>query len=116
MSQSALGLSLAVDRAGRPAAGPQCAFKPRRRLLRRHGFRLRLQKFDQQAIGALALAFKIRPMSDCSDVEPRDVRFQFRDLCSERGGFVCAATATWPWRMPYLGEIDADQGLAVLRD
>ena len=49
MSQSALLLVLLIGRTGKPAAGPQRALKPRRRLLGRHGFRLCLQELDQQA-------------------------------------------------------------------
>jgi len=61
MSQSACGLSVAVDRAAGSATGPQSrhlTFKPCRGLLGCHRLCSRLQQLNRHAIGALALALK----------------------------------------------------------
>ena len=77
MSQSACGLSVVVDRAASSATGPQnrhLAFKPCRRLLGRRSLGSRLQQLIHQAIGALALALEICPVTGCPCFEQRDLR------------------------------------------
>ncbi|MBV8699446.1 MAG: hypothetical protein JO052_16545 [Bradyrhizobium sp.] len=115
MSEPALRLSGTFDRAGKPAAGPQRTVEPCRGLLGRRGFGIRLQELDEQPIGALALAFEIGTVAGGGELEPRDVGCQLRDFLPQRGGFVGRATVTRPWRMPYFGEINTHQGLAVVR-
>ena len=115
MSQSACGLSLA---AGRSVTGPQSrhlAFKPRRRFLGRHGLGSRLEQLNHQAIGALALALEICPVTGRPCFELRDLRLQCLDLCRQQGDVACLASTWWPGRVPYLSEINAHQGFAVMR-
>ncbi|HWX56997.1 hypothetical protein [Bradyrhizobium sp.] len=112
MTQSARWLPGAVDR----AAGPQRAFEPRRRLLGRGGFRIGLQQLDQQAIGALALALEICPVTGCRYLESRDLRLQCRDLSAQQGGGVAGlATARRPRFMAYFSKVNAHQRLAIVR-
>ena len=112
MSQSACGLSLAAEPAD-PQSG-QLAFKPRRRFLGRHGLGSRLEQLDHQAIGSLALALKICPVARRPCFEPRDLRLQCLDLCLSR-----AMLPAWRYlvaaAMPYLSEINAHHGFAVMR-
>jgi hypothetical protein len=81
MSQSACGLFLAADRAAPDPKNRQLAFKPCRRFLGRRGLGSRLKHLHHQAIGALALAFKICAVTGCPCFEPRDLSLQCLDFC-----------------------------------
>jgi hypothetical protein len=114
MAQSGSGLSVAVDRATSLATGPHRAFKPRRHLPGRRSLSGRTQHLSHQAIGALALALKICPMTGRCRLEPRDLRLQCHDTFRSQG--VAWLSTTWsPWRMPHFSEINAHQCLAVIR-
>src|SRR5512139_590489 len=115
MSQSACGLFLAANRA---ASGPQrrqFAFKPCRRFLRRHGLGSRLEQLCQQAIGPLALALKVCPVTRRTCFEPRDLGLQRLGLCHQEGNVAYPASTWWPRFVPYLSEINTHQGFAVRR-
>src|SRR5262249_10274623 len=118
MSQSACSLSLAVDRAASSATGPQSrqlAFKPCRCFLGRHSVGSRLEQLHHQAIGALALAFKVCPVARRPYFEPRDLRLQCLDLYLQQSDVACLVSTWSPGSVPNLSEINAHQGFAVRR-
>ena len=81
MSQSACGLFLAAARAASNLKSRQLAFKPCSRFLGRHGLGSRLEHFGHQAVGALALALKVCPVTGRPCFEPCNLRLQHLDLC-----------------------------------
>jgi hypothetical protein len=114
MSQSACGLSLAVDRAA-SSQSRHLIFKPCRQLLGCHSLGSRLQQLNRQAIGALALALAICSVIGCPCFEPRDLRLQYLDLCRQWGNVARLATTWRSGRMPYFSEINAHHGFAIIR-
>jgi hypothetical protein len=102
--------------ADRPAANPkgrQLAFKPCRRFLGRHGLRSRLEQFHYQAIGALALALEICPVTDRPCFKLRYLRLQRLDFCLESCG-ACFTSTWWSARVLYLSEINAHQRFPIM--
>src|SRR6202008_1601449 len=115
---SARSLSVVVDRAIGSATGAQSrhfTFKPCRRLPGSRGLGSRLQGIADQPISALALALEIAAVTGCARLEPRDLRAQCRDPCPQQNDVACLATTRSLWRMAYCGEINAHQGLAIIR-
>jgi hypothetical protein len=116
MSQSKRGLSR--DRATSSAPGPQSRhfiFQSCRPLIGCHRLGGRLQQLNSQVIGALALVLEICSIVGCRCFEPRDLRHQCHDLCHGGGDVVCLATTSWAGRIPQFGEINAHQGVAIIR-
>ena len=74
---------MAADRPATNPKGRQLAFKPCRRFLGRRDLGSRLEQFHYQAIGALALALEICPVTGRPRFKLRDLRLQCLDLCLE---------------------------------
>src|ERR1700730_11113829 len=72
--------AVAVHQSINSATAPQKPFKPRCRLLGRHGLGGRLQQLDHQPIGTLALPLEIYPITGRRCFEPDDLRLQCHDL------------------------------------
>ena len=100
---------------GTGAQSRHFTFKSCRRLPGGRGLGSRLQEIAHQPIGALAFALEIAAVTGCARLEPRDLRAQCRDPCSQQNDVACLATTRSLWRMAYFGEINAHQGLAVIR-
>ena len=109
---------MAVDRTGSAAGGPQSChltLKPCRRLFGCRGLGSRLQQLSDQAIGALAFALEIGAVTGCARFEPHVLGLQCLHLCRQQGDVACLAIARWMWRMPDFSEVNAHQGLAIIR-
>jgi hypothetical protein len=113
MAQSGSGSSVAVDRVASLHTGLQGGFKPRRHLLGRRSLSSRSQHFGDHAIGTLALALEICPMTGYCRLEPRDLRLQHHDPCWQ--GVSRLATAWSPRRMSQFSKINAHHRLAIIR-
>ena len=74
MPERAFHQPFAVARSTSPR--PQKAFKPRRRLPGRQGLGSCLQQLNQQAVGTLAFALEICPVTGRYCFQSRDLRLQ----------------------------------------
>jgi len=116
--QSAWTICVAVDRTGSSTGGPQSChltLKPCRRRFGCRGLGSRLQQLSDQAIGALALALEIGAVAGCTGFEPHVLGLQCLYLGRQQGGVAGLAIARWMWRMPDFSEVNAHQGLAIIR-
>ncbi|HVR59928.1 MAG TPA: hypothetical protein VMT72_24235 [Pseudolabrys sp.] len=105
---------MAADCPATNPKGRQLAFKPCRRFLGRRGLGSRLEQLHYQAVGALALAFEICPVTGRPCFKLRDLRLQGLDLRLESCR-ACFTSTWWSARVLYLSEINVHQRFPIVR-